>query len=422
MEETRRGLGIIVDAAATLLDVKSMQRLAEGVLTQIGSLLRTDCGGILLLRDAPDDKGFRILAGSGVYERFNTGATGELDAPLASLVQDAFASHAHRFNTAQTALYVPTASGRELVVALDSSRPLTEMDRSLVELFCGKLPFAFDNVLLYEEIRAANETLEQRVIARTRELSAANERLAMQREALRRANTFKNVMLGMVAHELKNPLGVILGRAEIVHELLDMGTHDCEKVRLQVVRMEEPAKSMIRMVDQLLADAMNDAEDIELRLAHVDLVGLTREVMALHQPAADAKGQTLFVEAPERLEAVADPDRLREAIENLISNAVKYSPLGGEITVRLRAEREIEIAVADKGPGLSPEDFGRLFGRFQRLSAKPTGGEASTGLGLSITKHIVALHGGRLDARSAGQGKGTTFTIYLPATIAEGAR
>jgi signal transduction histidine kinase len=106
---------------------------------------------------------------------------------------------------------------------------------------------------------------------------------------------------------------------------------------------------------------------------------------------------------------------MREAIDNLVSNAVKYSPLGGTIELLVAQEPgSIVVEVRDQGAGLSPEDISRLFGRFQRLSAKPTAGETSTGLGLSIVKRIVDLHGGRITVDSSGPGKGATFKLALP--------
>jgi signal transduction histidine kinase len=103
-------------------------------------------------------------------------------------------------------------------------------------------------------------------------------------------------------------------------------------------------------------------------------------------------------------------------VDNLVSNAVKYGPVGSAITVEVKARGDRNaIAVHDEGPGLSPEDVARLFGRFQRLSAKPTAGESSTGLGLSIAKRIVELHGGSIGTESGGPGQGATFTILLPA-------
>jgi signal transduction histidine kinase len=107
---------------------------------------------------------------------------------------------------------------------------------------------------------------------------------------------------------------------------------------------------------------------------------------------------------------------MREAIDNLVSNAIKYSPIGGKIAVLVSHEQNnTVIRIADEGAGLSPEDLGRLFGRFQRLSAKPTAGESSTGLGLSIVKRIIDMHGGRVTAESGGPGQGSTFTVILPA-------
>jgi signal transduction histidine kinase len=115
---------------------------------------------------------------------------------------------------------------------------------------------------------------------------------------------------------------------------------------------------------------------------------------------------------------MCDADRMREAIDNLVSNAIKYSPVGGKIAVAVSHEKNSTIIrIADEGAGLSPEDIGRLFGRFQRLSAKPTGGESSTGLGLSIVKRIVDMHGGHVTAESNGPGRGSTFTLILPTDV-----
>ncbi|MGH7227200.1 MAG: sensor histidine kinase, partial [Gemmataceae bacterium] len=144
---------------------------------------------------------------------------------------------------------------------------------------------------------------------------------------------------------------------------------------------------------------------------------LVSEVAEVNQPLAVNKQQTIAVSAPPNTVTMCDTDRVREAIDNLISNAIKYSPIGGRISVVVsHKDSNIAVRVTDEGAGLSPEDLGRLFGRFQRLSAKPTAGESSTGLGLSIVKRIVDMHGGEITADSDGPGKGSTFTITLPAT------
>jgi signal transduction histidine kinase/DNA-binding NarL/FixJ family response regulator len=420
MVQTRRGLEIIIDAASTLYDFKSMQRLAEGVLTQIASLLNVDCAGILVLRDGgviSDD--FAVLAGSGCYSKF-IGSAGPrtLDPDLRSMVEAAFRRRKHEFADHRTVLYIRTGSGREVVVLLQSERQLSDTDRSLVEIFGSRLSIAFDNVILYQQLQEANAQLEDRVAQRTRALLQANRRLSSQWMRLQRANGFKNEILGTVAHDLKNPLGVILGRTEMLTELIGAGSSR-ESITAQVDHIRDATRRLTSMVDHLISDAMADAFDISIRREPVDVAALVAEVAEANKPLAVNKQQALTVSAPPDHVTMCDSDRMREAIDNLISNAIKYSPIGGKIGLLVsRDAGSTVIRVTDQGAGLSPEDLGRLFGRFQRLSAKPTAGESSTGLGLSIVKRIIDMHGGTVTADSAGPGQGATFTIVLPPAAA----
>jgi signal transduction histidine kinase len=417
MVQTRRGLEIIIDAASTLYDFKSMQRLAEGVLTQIASLLNVDCAGILVLRDGGatgDD--FSVLAGSGCYSRF-TGAAGSksLDTDLRQMVEAAFQRRKHEFADHRSVLYVRTGSGREVVVLLQAERDLSDTDRSLVEIFGSRLSIAFDNVILYQQLNEANTQLEDRVAQRTRALMQANRRLSAQWLRLQRANGFKNEILGTVAHDLKNPLGVILGRTEMLTELIGASSSK-ESITAQVEHIRDATKRLTSMVDHLISDAMADAFDITIRREPVDIAALVGEVAEANKPSAMNKQQVIAVSAPPDRFTMCDSDRMREAIDNLISNAIKYSPIGGKIALLVtHDDAHTVIRVTDEGAGLSPEDLGRLFGRFQRLSAKPTAGESSTGLGLSIVKRIIDMHGGKVIADSAGPGQGSTFAIVLPA-------
>src|ERR1700682_822177 len=418
MVQTRRGLDIIIDAASTLYDFKSMQRLAEGVLTQIASLLNVDCAGILVLRDGGktgDD--FSVLAGSGCYRRF-IGAAGSrlLDRELRAMVEAAFKRRKHEFFDQRSVLYVRTGSGREVVVLLQAERQLSETDRSLVEIFGSRLSIAFDNVILYQQLHEANTQLEDRVAQRTRALMQANRRLSSQWLQLQRANGFKNEILGTVAHDLKNPLGVILGRTEMLTELISAGSSK-ESVTAQVEHIRDATRRLTSMVEHLCASATASPSNTTIRREPVDVAGLVSEVADANQPLATNKQQTITVSAPPNFVTMCDADRMREAIDNLVSNAIKYSPIGGRISVAVSNEgNNTIIRVADEGAGLSPEDLGRLFGRFQRLSAKPTAGESSTGLGLSIVKRIIDMHGGQVTANSQGPGQGSTFTVILPAT------
>jgi len=419
MVETRRGLEIIIEAASTLFDFKSMQRLAEGVLTQIASLLNAHCAGILVLREGQNaHETFSVLAGSGCYSRFIGTAISEiLENDLRKLVEEAFARRQHEFSARRSVLYIKTLSGREVVVVLEAARHLSDTDRALVEIFCSRLSIAFDNVILYEQLQAANARLEERVAQRTQDLTSANRRLAAQWARLRQANTFKSEILGTVAHDLKNPLGVILGRTEILKEMAAGAGALDDNMQTQIAYIRNAANRLTEMVDDLVSDAMADALDITIRREAVDLAGLVQEVADANRPLASRKQQTITVSAPPDHMAMCDADRIREAIDNLVSNAIKYSPLGGAIDLLVgRGADGIVVQIRDQGAGLSPEDISRLFGRFQRLSAKPTAGETSTGLGLSIVKRIVDLHGGQITVESAGPGQGATFKMTLPGT------
>jgi signal transduction histidine kinase len=416
MVETRRGLEIIIDAASTLYDFKSMQRLAEGVLTQIASLLNVDCAGILVLRDSAEaEDSFSVLAGSGCYSRF-IGLPGinALDDELRAVVKEAFRRRDHQFLARRSVLYIRTGSGRELVVLLEASKRLSDTDRALIQIFSSRLSVAFDNVILYEQLQQANTGLEERVRQRTRELTQANARLSAQWTRLQRANAFKSEILGTVAHDLRNPLSVILGRTEMLTEMVGTAALSPESINAQIGHIRSAANRVTEIVNSLIRDAMADAHDITIRPETIDMVALVKDIVEASQPLAGRKDQTIDVAAPPTLLCVCDPDRMREAIDNLLSNAIKYSPPGSRIEVGVAEEGgRTVIRVADQGPGLAPEDMARLFERFQRLSARPTGGEPSTGLGLSIVKRIVDLHSGVVSVQETGP-TGSTFTIAIP--------
>src|SRR5437588_3164681 len=312
MVETRRGLEIIIEAAPALFDLKSMQRLAEGVLTQISSLLNADCAGILVLREGLDSNDtFSVLAGSGCYSRF-TGAdvSAILDRELRELVEEAFSRRRHEFSANRSVLYIQTFSGREVVVVLEAARELTDTDRALIDIFCSRFSIAFDNVILYEQLQRAKTRLEERVAERTHDLTSANRRLASQWARLRQANTFKSEILGTVAHDLKNPLGVILGRTEILKEMIAGAGALNDGVEAQLAHIRAAANRLTEMVDDLVADAMADALDITVRRESINLATLVQEVVEANRPLAAKKEQSISVRAAGNHSAVCDADRI----------------------------------------------------------------------------------------------------------------
>lgn len=224
----------------------------------------------------------------------------------------------------------------------------------------------------------------------------------------------KSEALGAVAHDLKNSLGIIIGRAEMLSEMVEDGASSADSIKVQIDHIRTAAHRVNELISTLIADAMADSLDITIRPQPVDLVALLHDIVEANQPLAARKRQTIMFAAPAAIELKCDSGRIREAIDNVLNNAIKYSPVGSRIAVAAGfGDQSAVIRITDEGPGLPAGDAARLFGRFQRLSARPTGGESSTGLGLSIVKRIVDLHGGTVGVETTGP-SGTTFKITIP--------
>ena len=167
------------------------------------------------------------------------------------------------------------------------------------------------------------------------------------------------------------------------------------------------------LVNDLLDVSVIESGKLELRREPLDLAQLLRQRVRFFRLLAERKGITIDEKIPLNQVLRLDPGRMEQVIDNLVSNAVKYSPSGARVEVSLGPEgRHTRLAVRDEGPGLSTDDQQRLFGSFQRLSSTPTGGEKSTGLGLAITRRIVQAHGGSIEVDSA-PGQGSSFAVLL---------
>jgi signal transduction histidine kinase len=415
ISETNRKLGAIAESTSRLLKMRSLQSLAEGMLDRLGLFLGLQgAGAVILAGLAGEDPA--VLAARGRHaDLVRRAASGGLPPDLQAATMAASAATQPVTSTAgHLSVRLPTESGRSVIIALEGAASAADDDRILLEVFADRLAAAFDNALLHGELREANSFLEQRVAQRTNELLAANRRLEAQWARARRTTAFQNEVLGIVAHDLKNPLSVIMGRTEILSEVLKEQDALSDAARNQIERIRDSAKLLTGMVDSLIKDAMADASDIPVHRESADLGALVSEAVEANRPLAERKEQALTFTGADGVRIACDPERMREAVDNLVGNAVKYTPAGGRIAVTLeRSASEARIRVSDNGPGLLPEDFPRLFGRFQRLSARPTGGENSTGLGLFIAKRIVELHDGRIEVHSPGPNQGAQFEIVL---------
>ncbi|HWQ32675.1 MAG TPA: response regulator [Blastocatellia bacterium] len=263
--------------------------------------------------------------------------------------------------------------------------------------------------------------INTRLKERERELEAANRRLAelyeaeqCAREAAEEASRAKDSFLAMVTHELRSPLNAMLGWTRVLRTReLD------EETRLHALEtIEQSARTQSRLIEDLLDTARIASGKMRLDLRPVDLVDVINAALAVIRPAAEAKGVELLSEFDDHVNVITgDPDRLQQVVWNLLSNAVKFTSEGGRISVRLeRADPHARITVSDTGRGISPDFLPHVFERFAQQSdqAGSTRRRSGLGLGLSLARHLVELHGGTIEAASEGEGRGATFTVRLP--------
>lgn len=261
--------------------------------------------------------------------------------------------------------------------------------------------------------RSLNKTDVRRQAAEEA-LRETNVHLYQANIALQEANALKTDLLHIAAHDMKNPLGAIRTMAEVIQSY----PKSEETVGEMSALIYSSSNQMLTLIEELLKTAALDSGKLQLYLEQVDIEHLLQVVLERNIPLAHKKQQTLTVQTATDCLVEADFARLREVLDNLVSNAIKYSPVGKNISIRLsRTNHTVRLEIHDDGPGLSADDMNKLFGKFQRLNAQPTGGESSTGLGLSIVKQLVELHKGKVWAESEGRDKGSTFILELPLMI-----
>jgi signal transduction histidine kinase/ligand-binding sensor domain-containing protein len=242
-------------------------------------------------------------------------------------------------------------------------------------------------------------------------LEQLNTDLVASNSALKMASEMKSQLLSIASHDMKNPLTAIREFARVLRE--ESGeSHQAELLDL----IFDSSNEMLTLISQLLDSTALGAASLQITRVATDLVELAERVVERNVWIADRKGQVVHTTMDDAGSCSIDVDgeRVREAMDNLVSNAIKYSPLQTSIYISVqRIDDEVLYTVKDEGPGMTGEDMERAFGQFQKLSARPTGGESSTGLGLSIVKQIVDLHGGRVWAENRSGG-GSSFGFALP--------
>jgi signal transduction histidine kinase len=240
---------------------------------------------------------------------------------------------------------------------------------------------------------------------------AQNNILQLMNNLLKEANEFKQEVLAIVAHDLRNPIGTILGFSQLIKDYYN----DVDKTIEYAGHINTIASQMEDMVKNFLMTALNNSTEFQISMAWFDILELINSIVFSLDYLVKNKNQTLkFHFEPNNYDIFSDKLRIKEVIENLITNAIKYSEKGKEILVKLsKSDGFIIIAVKDQGPGFSNEDLEKIYGKFQRLSARPTANESSSGLGLFITKQIIDRLKGIINLEST-PGEGSKFSIKIP--------
>ncbi len=243
------------------------------------------------------------------------------------------------------------------------------------------------------------------------ELAESNRRLTRANSQLRTLDKEKNDLLGIVAHDLQNPLAAILRTAQNLGRMpLDDDARD------NAAKIELTARTMTDIISDLLDISMVESGAIDLQIEQFNLIPLLHDLRKQYTPALKDKQLRLHLQAKDkRLMVRGGRKALRQILDNLLSNAIKYSPAGRNIFISAAIDSAYcRVAVRDEGPGLTKEDKARLYGKFTRLSARPTAGEGSTGAGLWIVKKLAEMMDGTIVCESEPD-NGATFILSLPA-------
>ncbi len=227
-----------------------------------------------------------------------------------------------------------------------------------------------------------------------------------------RANGLKDEFLAILSHELRTPLTSILGWSN----MLETGNLDGQDSKRAMEIIVRNARAQSRLIDDLLDISRIVTGKLRLEVQSVELAPMIESVVACLRPGAEAKNIHFQIALDPRASPISgDPARVQQILWNLLSNAIKFTPKGGRVGVRLeRIRSHVEIIISDTGQGIDPDLLTHVFERFRQFDSSSTRRHGGLGIGLSIVRQLVEMHGGTVAVQSAGKGEGTTFTVILP--------
>lgn len=333
---------------------------------------------------------------------------------------------ANRFAQSLTGGLVPGSSFADLLVDFSSSFDLEHAvaarEAMLLDVTTNQGPpqtlqFHFADcgdalLVIGEPAHQENASLHSTLITLNAQIGNLNRELQKKTSQLERANELKNRFIGMAAHDLRNPIGGI-------HELAAILRRRAEEAgdgsNLEIfAAMRESSGFMLGLIDDLLTAITIESGEMRLSRESTDLNELVSSIVRLNRVLSDRKGVRLALEQESLPELFVDPMKLRQVLNNVISNAVKFSSSGSSVTTHVvRDGARVAISVSDTGPGIPTEELHKLFKPFSRTTVTAPDGEKGSGLGLSIAKRIVEAHGGTVRVESE-VGAGTTFHVSLP--------
>jgi signal transduction histidine kinase len=293
-----------------------------------------------------------------------------------------------------------------LYAANQRPTPFTSGDQEILSRLAAQAAITIENATLYEQVRQYAEELEAKVEARTQELREANIQLAA-------ASQHKSEFLASMSHELRTPLNAVIGFSEVLLERLFGDLNEKQDEFLHDILSS--GRHLLSLINDILDLSKVEAGRMELHLEPFNLPLAIENAMTLVRERAKRHGISLGLTVDETIsEFVADERKFRQILLNLLSNAVKFTPDGGRISVvAALANGCAEISVSDTGIGIAPEEQAAIFEAFRQVGRDQTQRREGTGLGLTLAKSYVELHGGKISVQSE-LGKGSTFTFTLP--------